>query len=159
MRIGGGRFLYQLRSPQSSSDSPLEQAGSNRQYRVREPRFERGARVGSPCHNGEGGATRPEITTTAGVFRGTDGSNPASSTGESGANSTCRWTGWSSTNCSQAKPQLRTDMPQAAALPRPRVVQNFREVGLHQSRFAACASLLTSPASRRPPPKCRDFRL
>ena len=44
MRIGGGRFLYQLRSPQSSSDSPLEQAGSNRQYRVRRPRFrERGS--------------------------------------------------------------------------------------------------------------------
>jgi hypothetical protein len=46
--------------------------------------------------------------------------------------------------------------------------QNFREVGLHQcpserkakeSRFAACASLLTSPASRRPPPKCGAFRL
>ena len=44
MRIGGGRFLNQLRSPQSSSDSPLEQAGSNRQYRVRRPRFrERGS--------------------------------------------------------------------------------------------------------------------
>ena len=44
VRIGGGRFLNQLRSPQSSSDSPLEQAGSNRQYRVRRPRFrERGS--------------------------------------------------------------------------------------------------------------------
>ena len=43
VRIGGGRFLNQLRSPQSSSDSPLEQAGSNRQYGVRRPRFrERG---------------------------------------------------------------------------------------------------------------------
>jgi hypothetical protein len=44
VRIGGGRFLNQLRSPLSSSDSPLEQAGSNRQYRVRRPRFrERGS--------------------------------------------------------------------------------------------------------------------
>jgi hypothetical protein len=28
-----------------------------------------------------------------------------------------------------------------------------------KSRFAACASLLTSPATRRPPPKCEAFRL
>jgi len=28
-----------------------------------------------------------------------------------------------------------------------------------ESRFAACASLLTSPATRRPPPKCGAFRL
>jgi hypothetical protein len=27
------------------------------------------------------------------------------------------------------------------------------------SRFAACPSLLTSPATRRPPPKCGAFRL
>jgi hypothetical protein len=46
--------------------------------------------------------------------------------------------------------------------------QNFSEVGLHQcrserrakeSRFAACTSLLTSPATRKPPPKCGAFRL
>src|ERR1700730_6502230 len=74
----------QLRS--APADSPLEQAGSNRQYPVRRPGFERWARVGSPCRNGEGGATRPDFTTTAGVFRGTDGSNPASSSSESGAN-------------------------------------------------------------------------
>ena len=40
------------------------------------------------CRNAEGGATRPDITTTAGVFRGTNGSNPASSSGESIANLT-----------------------------------------------------------------------
>ena len=27
------------------------------------------------------------------------------------------------------------------------------------SRFAACTSLLTSPATRKPPPKCAAFRL
>jgi hypothetical protein len=44
VRIGGGRFLNQLGSPQSSSDSPLEEAGSNRRYRVRRPRCrERGS--------------------------------------------------------------------------------------------------------------------
>jgi hypothetical protein len=41
-------------------------------------------------------------------------------------------------NCSQAKPQLRTYVPQVAAPPRPRVVlrssQNLQEVGLHQCR-------------------------
>ena len=35
------------------------------------------------CRNREGGVTRPDITTTAGVFRGTNGSNPASSSRES----------------------------------------------------------------------------
>src|SRR5260370_37698478 len=33
-----------------------------------------------------------------------------------------RWSGRRSTNCAQAEPQIRTDMPQAAAPPRPRVV-------------------------------------
>src|SRR4029077_19457156 len=45
-------------------------------------------------------------------------------------------TGPSSTNCSQAKPQLRTDVPQTAAPDRGRASfangQNLREVGLHQ---------------------------
>ena len=70
MRIGDGRFLNRLRSPQSSSDSPLEQAGSNRQYRARRPSFEKGARVGSPCRNGEGGATRPDIRRRRGSSAG-----------------------------------------------------------------------------------------
>ena len=64
-------------------------------------------------------------------------------------------------------------MPQAAAPPRPRVVclQTVRTFGrwdcinarqrerAKESRFAACTSLLTSPATRRPPPKCGAFRL
>ena len=63
-------------------------------------------------------------------------------------------------------------MPQAAAPPRPRVgLQTVRTFGrwdrinarqrerAKEPRFAACASLLTSPASRRPPPKCGAFRL
>jgi hypothetical protein len=77
------QFLNQLRSPQSSSDSPLEQAGSNRQYRVRRPRFrERGScRLSLPqrrrgrdetgYHDDGGGLPRDH------------GSNPASSSGES----------------------------------------------------------------------------
>ena len=40
------------------------------------------------CRNGEGGATRPRYHDAGGVFRGTNGSNPASSSGELGANLT-----------------------------------------------------------------------
>jgi len=63
-------------------------------------------------------------------------------------------------------------MPQAAAPPQPRVVcnsQNFRQVGLHQCPSERkgeggpgsqpARPLLTSPATRRPPPKCGAFRL
>jgi hypothetical protein len=79
--------------------------------------------------------------------------------------------GESSTNRSQAKPQRRPDVPPAAAPPRPRALQKGRKrrrwdcINARQrerakeSRFAACASLLTFPASRRPPPKCGAFRL
>jgi hypothetical protein len=69
------------------------------------------------------------------------------------------------------KPQLRTDI-----CPRPRphrgrasfAVRTFgrwdcinarQRERARESRFAACASLLTSPATRRPPPKCGAFRL
>jgi hypothetical protein len=71
------------------ADLPVQQpttAGSNRQYRVRRPRFrERGScRLALPQRRRRRDET--DITTTAGVFRGTDGSNPASSSAESGAN-------------------------------------------------------------------------
>ena len=63
-------------------------------------------------------------------------------------------------------------MPQAAAPPRPRVVCKRSETfgrwdcinarqreTAKESRFAACTSPLTSPATRRPPPKCGASRL
>jgi hypothetical protein len=61
--------------------------------------------------------------------------------------------------------------PRAAAPPRPRVIAMVRTFGrwdcinarqrerAKEPRFAACTSLLTSPATRRPPPKCGAFRL
>ena len=84
--------------------------------------------------------------------------------------SICRWTGPSSTNCSQAKPQLRTDVPgrgptaAARRCKRPELrrwdcINARQRERAKESRFAACTSLLTSPATRRPPPKCGAFRL
>jgi hypothetical protein len=70
------------------ADLPVQQPDRTVSTALDDQGFERGARVGSACRNGEGGATRPDITTTTGVFRGTDGSNPASSSEESRANLT-----------------------------------------------------------------------
>jgi hypothetical protein len=86
VRIGGGRFLNQLRSPQSSSDAPREQAGLDRKHRVRRPRFREGGscRLCLPQRRRRRDETRYHDD---GGVRGTDGSNPASSSGESGANS------------------------------------------------------------------------
>src|SRR5438132_11849278 len=81
-----------------------------------------------------------------------------------GGNSICRWTGPSSTDCSQAEPRNRIDIRRlrlaaACALLNARA---FPEVGLHQcpsdkrpkeSRFAASTSPLTSPCPRRLPQK------
>src|ERR1700730_14802329 len=69
-------------------------------------------------------------------MRSSRADNPSSSLRRGWPHSICRSTGRSSTNCSQAKPHLRTDVPQAAAPPRPARPfangQSFREVGLHQ---------------------------
>ena len=69
------------------------------------------------------------------------------------------------------QPQLRTDVPQAAAPPRPRLICKRSELfgrwdcvnarqreRAKEARFAACPSLLKSPATGRPPPKCAAFR-
>jgi hypothetical protein len=73
--------------------------------------------IGVPgLHDGAWVASRAARVHRAHRRRGTDGSNLAPSTGESAANLTprsgCRWTGPSSTDCSQLKPRVRTDMPQ-----------------------------------------------
>ena len=64
---------------------------------------------------------------------------------------------------------LRTDVPPAAAPPQPRVICKPSERSrwdcikvrqgerAKESRFAACTSLLTSPATRRTPSKCGLF--
>jgi hypothetical protein len=55
---------------------------SNRRYRVTRPRFEKGScrHCLSPNQRIKSARTRTETTTPPGAFRGTDGSNPASST-------------------------------------------------------------------------------
>jgi len=140
VRIGGGRFLNQLRSPQSSSDSPLEQAGSNRQYRVRRPRFrERGlsallaatekgwhARRILPCSiacsfptraGGVGRVARAQMHRAR--SRGTEGSNPAPSSGESPANLRVFAGSGARRQRRWPRPKCRKDSP-AAALRLPR---------------------------------------
>jgi hypothetical protein len=80
--------IKQARAPRHPGlrDSVLEEAGFELSVPRDTTKVSRGSHFGAACFpaNGKAGRERePTPTKTPGVFRGTDGSNPASSNGES----------------------------------------------------------------------------